>query len=87
MDKNKISEITMQFYTALADCYKEEENRELNVFSALKLEGGQSLKEDFASILLAFYLIYKDLTGDNDTDLLGFTHLLNRIAVMYCKNK
>lgn len=39
--------------------------------------------EDFTAMLVAMHLIYQTMTGDEDGDLIGFTHMLNRLAVQF----
>lgn len=67
------------FLTALTDCYKDEEDRDLSYYE--KLNNGQDVTNDFYAMVEAFFVFYIMLTGDRETDLLGFTHLLNRIVV------
>lgn len=79
MDKhaNKI----LQFLTALQDCYKDEEERES--YALLKLElSNDELTDDFVAMLEAQKLLYECITGDKQ-DLLGFTHILNRLAFQF----
>lgn len=39
--------------------------------------------EDFTAMLVAMHFIYETMTGDEDEDLIGFTHMLNRLAVQF----
>lgn len=70
----------LTFITALQDCYRDEEDRELNMVGKLELSD-EELTDDFYAMLQAFYVLYVHCTGDKNMDLLGFTHLLNRLVV------
>lgn len=77
MDKhdNKI----LVFATQLMNAYKDEEDAEY----IQKLEfNNDELTDDFIAMLQALHVNYKRITGD-DVDILGFTHLLNRLAFQY----
>ena len=76
----KIEEKALMFLTALSDVYREEENRELSVFS--KMEIGDDFTEDFTALLLAMNLMCERITG-YDGDLIDFTHMLNKLAVQH----
>lgn len=65
--------------TALSDVYKEEDNRELPAMAPLGLEE-RSITDDFTAMVYAQWLMYKRVTGD-DIDILGFTHIVNRLVV------
>lgn len=77
---NNIEQKALCFITALADAYRDEENRELGAFS--KMEIGNDFTEDFTALLLASKHICERLTG-YDGDLIDFTHVLNKLAVQY----
>lgn len=68
----------MYFLCALTDLYKDEDERECFNLTKLEIEE-ESLTEDFTAILYAVYILYKRITGD-DTDVIGFTHICNRLA-------
>lgn len=77
---NKIHEKALCFLAALADVYRDEENRELAAFS--KMDIGDDFTEDFTALLLAMQLMCERLTG-YDGDLIDFTHMLNKLAVQH----
>lgn len=79
MDKGV--EKTMRFLTALTDVYKDEDERELFEFGKMELKE-EELTDDFTRMLIALHILYKRITGD-ETDLLGFSHILNRLAFQY----
>lgn len=68
------------FLSAISGVYKEEDDRES--FPKLKLNP-KDLTDDITAMLTAQYLLYQRLTGNEDEDIVGFTHLLNRLAIQY----
>lgn len=80
MKISKVEEKALHFLTALADVYRDEENRELVAFS--KMEITNDFTEDFTAMLLAMNLVCEQLTG-YDGDLVDFTHMLNKLAVQH----
>lgn len=77
---NKIEEKALQFLTALSDVYRDEDNRELEAFG--KMEFSEDATEDFTAMLLAMKAGFDRVTG-SDSDLIDFTHVLNKLAVQY----
>lgn len=73
-------EKAVRFLTALADVYRDEDNRDLEVFSKLELTG--DFTGDFTAMLLAIKVMVEQLTG-YDGDIIDFTHMLNKLAVQY----
>lgn len=73
---HSFEEKILVFMSALSNSYKDEDNREEHPKLELKEE---SLTEDFTAMLYAQFMLYKKITGD-DIDILGFTHILNRLA-------
>lgn len=69
------------FLTALTDCYRDEEEKELSNCRSLELKE-EELTEDFTSMIISLHILYKKITGD-DVDLIGFTHIINRLAFQY----
>ena len=80
MDKhdNKI----LHFLSALQDVYRDPEERESADISALELSNDE-ITDDFFAIIQAFYIFYQRVTGDKSMDLLGFSHLLNRLVFQF----
>lgn len=68
------------FLSALQDCYKDEDERELNIIAPLEFSE-EEITDDFYAMVQALFALYRQITGDEETDLLGFTHMLNRIVV------
>ena len=77
----KIEEKAVYFGIALTDVYKDEEHRELYAVPEIKLSSDPA--EDFIAMLLAMRYVYERVTGDQESDLIDFTHILNKLAVQY----
>jgi len=75
-----IKEKAMHFLAALSDVYRDEESRELEMFSAIKLSN--DVTEDFTAMLIAMNVLFDRIIG-GDGDLIDFTHVLNKLAVQY----
>lgn len=78
----KNEEKIVRFFTALSDVYRDEENRQLDVFSKLDIDL-DDVTGDFTAMLVAMKHMYIRITGDDEGDLIDFTHLLNKLAVQY----
>lgn len=78
MDNKHVNKV-LHFVTALQDCYKDEDNRESCMLPKMELSN-EELTDDFIAMLEAQKFLYEKITGD-EQDLLGFTHILNRLAV------
>ncbi len=76
----KVKEKALQFLTALSDVYRDEEDRELEAFE--KMQFSEDATEDFTAMLLAMKAVFDRVIGD-DSDLIDFTHILNKLAVQY----
>ena len=77
---NTTQEKAMHFLTALADVYRDEDNRELDAFS--KMELSDDFTEDVTAMLLAMKVFVDRITED-DGDIIDFTYMLNKLAVKY----
>lgn len=77
----KIEEKAMAFATALTDVYRDEENRELEAVRKMNLS--EDVTEDFTAMLIAMRMIFMKITGDTDSDIIDFTHILNKLAVQW----
>lgn len=71
------------FATSLQNAYKEEEEKDY--FPALELVE-EELTEDFTAMLYAMWYLYQRITGD-EIDIIGFTHILNRLAIQNVMKK
>jgi hypothetical protein len=81
---NTVQEKAMHFLTALADVYRDEDNRELEAFS--KMEFSDDFTEDVTAMLLAMKVFVDRITRD-DGDIIDFTYMLNKLAVQYVMEK
>jgi|GEM_PF-1379881 len=75
------------FYAALANVFMEEKDR-IEV-PQIKLKSGDDFNEVVAAMMGAEMAILKQLASDptfdyTDMDMVGFTHMLNRIAIQHC---
>ncbi len=73
-------EKAVQIFTALLDAYRDEDRRELNTFTKIKMSN--DVTEDFTAMLLAMKVFVVKLTHW-DGDIIDFTHMLNKLAVQY----
>lgn len=73
----------LSFISALGSVYKEYDERE--DFPKVELNMN-NLTEDFTAMLIAQSILYDQIVAD-DTDLIGFTHILNRLALQYIMSK
>lgn len=73
------------FYTALTDVYKDVEGRELEAFGKYALS--DDVTEDFTAMMQALYVVYQVVTGDHTSDLIDFTHILNKLAIQHVMRK
>lgn len=79
-----VEEKLVHFITALADVYRDEEQRKLDAFPKMRMT--DDFTEDFTAMLLGMRFIIERLTG-YDGDLIDFTHTLNKLAVRYIMEK
>lgn len=70
------------FLTALQDIYRDSEERESIDLPKLELKESE-LTEDFTAMFYAMFLLYQRITGDDERDALGFTHLCNRLVFQH----
>lgn len=75
---------TLRFVEALTDCYRDEDERTSFHYEKLEIKE-EELTDDFTSMLIALHIFYERITGD-ETDLIGFTHILNRLAIQHILN-
>lgn len=77
----KIEKKAVAFVAALADIYRDEEDREL--VAVKKMEFSDDITEDFTAMLIAMQLLFSRITGDDCSDIIDFTHILNKLAIQY----
>lgn len=73
-------EKTVRFYSALADVYRDEDDREMTGMP--KSELSKDITDDVTAMLLAMHMIVAQATGSDD-DLIDFTHKLNKLAFQH----
>lgn len=79
MKQSKFNNKVLTFMIGLNNAYGNEDQREEQPKLELKEE---ELTEDFTAMLMALNLFYDRITSDT-TDLIGFTHILNRLAIQH----
>lgn len=84
MELTQVEEKALHFLSALADVYRDEEDRELMAFS--KLEPSKDMTDDITAMLIGMHFVVERLTGF-DGDLIDFTHVLNKLAVQHIMEK
>lgn len=72
------------FMSAIGNAYKDDEERE--DFPKLELKN-EELTEDFTAMLMAQFMLYQRITGSEEEDIIGFTHVLNRLALQHIMEK
>lgn len=83
MQDSKFKNKVLCFLSALGNVYKDNEDKEDFPRLGFKQE---ELTEDFTAMLMALFVLYTRITGE-DTDLIGFTHILNRLALQHVLNE
>ena len=67
------------FTTALSSVYQDEENRGIDLLPKLELKD-ESLTEDFTAMFYAMFILYKQITGDDEADVIDFSHICNKLV-------
>lgn len=85
---NRFSKKTVVFLTMLANAYRNEEEYETPI-EKLSLSPNDDITEDITAMLTAMLMFYNNMCSANgeDMDLIGFTHLLNRLAIQFCYDR
>lgn len=72
----------LTFATALLDCFKDEDKRDLQSMAKISLgNDGEDFTDQFTEMVRALYVVYLQIAGSEESDILGFTHLMNRLVV------
>ena len=82
MNEQEFEKRVCMFYTALNDMYTDVDERESSTFPPITLED-ETVTDDFTAMILAICMLYRDKC-DGDEDIIGFTHIANRLAHQYC---
>jgi len=80
---NEFQQKALAFTVALQNAYKDQDDRE-DVGKLELTEDGAT--EDFTAMLVAMGIVYGNVSGD-DCVLIGFTHILNRLALQHIMKK
>lgn len=73
---------TVAMYTNILNVYRREGEKE----ETCKEELRGDFIEDMTAALMALYIFWQEVTGEEDDeedDIVGFTHILNRLAIQY----
>lgn len=83
---NTFNKKVMTFATALKDMYLPEEERESFNIQPIELTS-EDITEDFTCMLYAMFTFYMQVIEDDSMDIIGFTHLCNRLVIQRLQEK
>lgn len=75
----KFNDKILNFFTAITNAYKSEENQEF--IQQMKLDN-ENITEDFTAMIFAFNMFFNKITGQ-DVDVIDFTHLMNKLVFQH----
>lgn len=67
------------FLTALSDCFKDSESRELDAFEKVEIKDGENANKLILDILYACYIVTAKLIGQDDMDIYDYINLITRL--------
>lgn len=73
----------VNFYSAITNAYRSEENQE--TIQQMKLDN-ENLTEDFTAMVFALKMLFSKVT-EQDIDIIDFTHLLNKLVFQHLMDK
>lgn len=79
----KLDEMIAGMLGNMNNVFLDEEEKNLNY----TVEGDDFDESFFTAELLAFFIQFKQLTNQEDMDILEFIHVLNKLAVQYLMDK
>lgn len=82
MNKQEFNERVEKFVTVLRDLYLDIDEREGTEMPKIELKE-ENLTDDFTAMIMAVHLLYSSITGDDEVDLIGFTHMVNRLVFQW----
>jgi hypothetical protein len=82
MNENEFNKRVEKFVTAFRDLYLDVDEREGAETTKIELKE-ENLTDDFTAMIIAVHLLYASITGDDDTDIIGFTHMANRLVFQW----
>ena len=78
-------EKAMQFYVAITDMYKNEEDRDASTFEPICISEDGDMTDDIYAMLSAMRLFYEMITHNYDSDMIDFLAILTKITFNKCK--
>ena len=78
-------EKAMQFYAAITDMYKNEEDRDASTFEPICISEDGDMTDDIYAMLSAMRLFYEMITHNYDSDMIDFLAILTKITFNKCK--
>lgn len=67
------------FLTALSDCFKDNESRELDAFEKVEIKDGENANKLILDILYACFIVTSRLIGQDDMDIYDYINLITRL--------
>ena len=86
MSEQEFDKRVKKFATALHDLYLDVDEREGTETPKIELRE-ENLTDDFTAMIMAVHLLYSSITGDDEVDLIGFTHMVNRLVFQWLMKK
>lgn len=75
----------VQFYVAITDMYKNEEDRDASTFEPIQIPENGDMTDDIYAMLTAIKIFYANVTQDVDKDMIDFLAILTKVAFVKCK--
>ena len=70
----------VQFYVAITDMYKNEEDRDASTFEPICISEDGDMTDDIYAMLSAMRLFYEMITHNYDSDMIDFLAILTKIT-------
>lgn len=86
MSEQEFNKRVEMFVTSLRDLYLDIDEREGTEMPKIELKE-ENLTDDFTAMIMAVHLLYSSITGDDEVDLIGFTHMVNRLVFQWLMKK
>ena len=81
MTKERKDELALTFASAILNCFQEPEARTpMEDFPVVELEGDWT--EELYELIRGLYAVYLQISGDKDTDIVDFTHIINKVVFL-----
>ena len=81
MDLNELAEVQNKlcFITALSDCFRDPEDRELDAFDKIEINNGGNANELILDMFKACFLVTANMVDMEDIDLYDYLNLITRL--------